>query len=280
MDSKRDDTELITQYCATRDAGLREEVILRYVPLVHYVLGRLGISQAMGADYEDAASQGLLGLIQAVDKFNPAYGTQFSTYATLRIRGKVIDHLRSQDWLSRGARKRARQVQDGIAHFWETHGRTPSDEELAAHLQLDLPKLQRALLDSSRGFVSLDMVVSAQGDEQASLHELLPDENTPEPQDSYEEQELRLNLAQAIRALPEREQLVLSLYYYEELTFKEIGSVLEVSESRVCQLHGRAVLNLRAFLERLQSKNLPGAEVAQNIPERIPLRNQAVPASR
>jgi len=280
MDAKRDDTELIAQYCATRDPGLREEVILRYVPLVHYVLGRLGISQAMGADYEDAASQGLLGLIQAVDKFNPSYGTQFSTYATLRIRGKVIDHLRSQDWLSRGARKRARLVQDGISHFWEIHGRTPSDEELAAHLQLELPKLQRALLDSSRGFVSLDMVVSAQGDEQASLHELLPDENTPEPQDSYEEQELRENLAQAIRSLPEREQLVLSLYYYEELTFKEIGSVLEISESRVCQLHGRAVLNLRAYLERLQNKNLPEVEIPQPLPERIQLKNQPAPVTR
>jgi RNA polymerase sigma factor for flagellar operon FliA len=254
MESKRDDSELIAQFCATHDPGLRDEVVLRYVPLVHFVLGRLGMSQAMGADYEDAASQGLLGLIEAVDRYNPAYGTQFSTYATLRIRGKVIDQLRAQDWLSRGARQRARLVQDGIAQLWEQLGRAPSDQELAAHLKLDADKLQRALVDGSRTFVSLDMVVSSEGEEQASLHELLPDESSLEPPESYEEQELQARLAQAIRSLPEREQLVLSLYYYEELTFKEIGAVLEVSESRVCQLHGRAVLSLRVFLQRSQEE--------------------------
>jgi RNA polymerase sigma factor for flagellar operon FliA len=250
MDAKRDDSELITRYCAARTPGLREEMILRYVPLVHFVLGRLGLSQAIGADYEDAASQGLLGLIEAVDKYNPAYGTQFSTYATLRIRGKVIDHLRPQDWLSRGARQRARLVQEGIAAFWEQHQRPPSDEELAAHLNLDLAKLHRAMMDGSRTFVSLDMVVSNDGDEQASLHEMLPDERQPEPQESYEDEELRLRLVDGIRQLPVREQQILSLYYFEELTFKEIGAVLEVSESRVCQLHGRAVLTLRMLLAR------------------------------
>jgi RNA polymerase sigma factor for flagellar operon FliA len=261
MEPKRDDSELIVQFCATHDPGLRDEVVLRYVPLVHFVLGRLGMSQALGPDYEDAASQGLLGLIEAVDRYNPAFGAQFSTYATLRIRGKVIDHLRSQDWLSRGARQRARLVQDGIAELWVQLGRAPTDQELAAHLKLDQDKLRRALVDGSRTFVSLDMVISAEGDDQASLHELLPDENGLEPPESYEEQELQARLGQAIRSLPEREQLVLSLYYYEDLTFKEIGAVLEVSESRVCQLHGRAVLSLRAFLERS-----PGESRSEAVP--------------
>lgn len=268
MDSRRDDSALITQYCTSHDPRLREEIILRYIPLVHFVLGRLGISQAMGADYEDASSQGLLGLIEAVDRYNPEYGTQFSTYATLRIRGKVIDHLRSQDWLSRGARQRARQAQEGIAYFWENFGRAPTDEELASHLQIDMSKLQRALIDGGRSFISLDMVLASEGEEQASLHELLPDENSLEPQESYEEQELQSRLADAIRALPEREQLVLSLYYYEELTFKEIGHILEVSESRVCQLHGRAVLSLKALLEQSQEEGEEEFDIAQRIPGR------------
>jgi RNA polymerase sigma factor for flagellar operon FliA len=250
MDSKRDDAEMITQYCTTRDPALREEIILRYVPLVHYVLGRLGISQTLGADYEDAASQGLLGLIEAVDRYNPAFGTQFSTYATLRIRGKAIDHLRSHDWLSRGARKRARQVQEGISTLWEKLERMPNDDELAEHLNLDISKVQQGLVDSSRMLVSLDTVIQANNDEENSLHELLPDETQPEPSEALEESELRAFLAQALRDLPRRDQLILSLYYYDELTFKEIGAVLEISESRVCQLHSRIMVTLQAMIKQ------------------------------
>jgi RNA polymerase sigma factor for flagellar operon FliA len=210
MDSKRDDTELIGKYIASHEPELRDEIIVRYVPLVHFVLGRLGLSQNMGADYEDAASQGLLGLIEAVDRYDTGYGTQFSTYATLRIRGKVIDHLRSLDWLSRGARQRARLVQNGISALWVTLQRAPTDEELAHHLNIELPKLRQSLQDSSRVIVSLDTVVP--GEDESCLHELLPDDSQVEPSDALEEVELKSRLAQALRSLSEREQLVLSLY--------------------------------------------------------------------
>ncbi|MCI0521613.1 MAG: FliA/WhiG family RNA polymerase sigma factor [Chloroflexi bacterium] len=248
MDVKRDDSDLIQQYCASREGRLREEIILRYVPLVHYVLGRLGISQSLGADYEDAASQGLLGLIEAVDRYDPSHGAQFSTYATLRIRGKAIDHLRAHDWLSRGARKRARIVQDGISTLWETLQRTPTDEEIASHLDMDVAKVQQALVDSSRMIVSLDAAVTADGEEETSLHELLPGEDQAEPSQAVEDDEMKALLAQALRSLPEREQMILSLYYYDELTFKEIGEVLSISESRVCQLHSRMMTTLKAML--------------------------------
>ncbi|NMC12027.1 MAG: FliA/WhiG family RNA polymerase sigma factor [Chloroflexi bacterium] len=249
MDTKRDDTELISQYVATHDPGLREELILRYVPLVHYVLGRLGLSQSLGQDYEDAASQGLLGLIEAVDRYDPGYKTQFSTYATLRIRGNIIDYLRLHDWLSRGARQKSRMVQEAISQLWEKYERPPTDEELAVYMNLDIEKLRQILVDSSHVFVSLDTTMTTEGDDIVSLHELISDENQAEPSSIFEEEEMKTILIDAIQSLPEREQLVLSLYYYENLTFKEIGAVLDVSESRVCQLHARIVMTLRGILE-------------------------------
>jgi RNA polymerase sigma factor for flagellar operon FliA len=250
MDARKDDAELMDHFLKTRDPHTREEIILRYIPLVHFVLGRLGISQAIGADYEDAASQGILGLIEAVDHYDASHGTQFSTYAILRIRGKVIDQLRSHDWLSRGARQRARQLQGAIDSFWEKHHRPPSDEELAEVLQWDEEGLRRAFIDSSHILLSLDTVVTGEGEETISLHEILADEEQENPDTAIENEELKETLIQIIQSLPEREQLVLSLYYYERLTFKEIGMVLDVSESRVCQLHTKAILSLRAKLKR------------------------------
>lgn len=251
MSTLRDDAELINRFVISRDSALREDIILRYVPLVHYVLGRLGMSRTMGSDYEDAVSQGLLGLIEAVDRYNPAYGTQFSTYATLRIRGRVLDHLRSLDWLSRTARRRAKTIQEATNTLWSSLGRAPSDEELAANLSIDMPTLQQALTDSARVIVSLDAVVETDGESDASLHELLADDRQSNPADAYDEQDLKSRLLLALKSLSEREQLVLALYYYEELTLKEIGAVLEVSESRVCQLHSRAIMNLRSALNHI-----------------------------
>lgn len=258
MEPTSTDAELITQYVSTHDPKLREELILRYVPLVHFVLGRLGLSQSMGADYEDAASQGLLGLIEAVDRYDPDHGAQLSTYATLRIRGNVLDHLRSLDWLSRGARRRARLVQDAITTLWQELLRSPTNEELAAYLDIDLPKVGQALIDSSRMIVSLDAVVDNNVRKNASLHEILPDESQADLSKRIEEDEMKSTLVETLLSLPERERLIMSLYYYDELTFKEIGAVLDVSESRICQLHGRAVMSLRAMLSHDTSRTQQG----------------------
>lgn len=254
MNANSQNTELIQKYLVHREPRLREEIILRHVPLVHFVLGRLGLSQNMGSDYEDAASQGLLGLIEALDRFDPCFGAQFSTYATLRIRGKVIDHLRSLDWLSRGARKRARQVQEAMAELWEKFERPPSEEELAQHLQINLPVVQQALLDASRVFVSLDTMSPESSADETSLHEMLADPTLENPCQALEEEELQMVLVDEIKQLPRRDQLILALYYHQELTFKEIGQILSISESRVCQLHGRLLLRLRA---RLSQHTLP-----------------------
>lgn len=241
-----DDAEQLARFVATRDPALREALILRYVPLVYYVLGRLGLSQALGPDYDDLASHGLLGLIEAVDRYDPRFGTQFSTYATLRVRGQVLDQLRARDWLSRTARRRARSVQGAVTTLWNQLGRAPADDELAAHLGLDVAQLRQSLAEASRVMLSLDSV--REDDDDGSLHEILADPNQVDPSDLSLEADLQTQLVLALKELPEREQLVLSLYYHDELTLKEIGAVLDLSESRVCQLHARAILSLRALL--------------------------------
>jgi len=244
------ESELLNQYAATKAPALREDMVLRYVSLVHFVLGRLGISQNIGTDYEDLVNQGLLGLIEAVDRYDAKFNTQFSTYATFRIRGKILDYLRSLDWLSRTARHRARDVRQAINALTDLNQRAPTDNELSEFMKIDVNKVQQALLDSSRVIVSLDAVVDYDDENDTSLYETIADENQHDPSDTVGETDLIARLSEVIKQLPEREQTVLSLYYYEELTLKEIGSVLGVSESRACQLHARAVMTLQSLLKQ------------------------------
>lgn len=242
------ENELLTDFLATRSPELREKLILSHVSLVHFVLSRLGINPSMREDYDEMANQGLLGLIEAVDRFDGSYGTRFSTYATVRIRGKVIDFLRSQDWLSRSARARVRAVQKAINSLCEQFQREPTEDEIAAHLGLDAVQVQRSLADTNCVLVSLDATLAHDPDEDSSLYDIYADESQVDPAEVNSENDLKERLGQAIRGLPEREQQLLSLYYFEDLTFKEIGAVLGITESRVCQLHARAVLSLKALL--------------------------------
>lgn len=239
---------ILEQFLANRRSEDRERLVLQSVPLVHYLLGRLGINREMGAEYEDLVHQGLLGLIDAVDRYDPSYGTRFSTFASVRIRGKILDYMRYSDWMPRSARRRVRAIQKTIATLWMELQREPTEEEIAEKLGLGLNEVQQGLSDSNRVFLSLDTSTELVQDEDGSLHERISDEKQPDPSGVAEEADLIENMADAIRLLPEREQTILSLYYYDELTFREIGKVLEITESRVCQLHARAVLNLKAIM--------------------------------
>ena len=240
--------DVLNQFVTTRSPELREKLVLQSVPLVHYLLARMGISQGGGTDYEDLAHQGLMGLIEAVDHFNPDFSAQFSTYASLRIRGKILDYLRTSDWMPRSARKRSRLIQKSITTLWSEKMREPTEEELAAHLGTTVEEVQQGLADSSRVLVSLDTMMDGEKSEEGSLHEYLHDEAQENPSVVVEQGNLIAEMADAIQNLSERERLILSLYYNDELTFKEIGKVLEITESRVCQLHARAILNLKAMM--------------------------------
>ena len=250
-------TDLLREYRLTRSPAIREKLVLDSVSLVHFILARLGLSIDMGPDHEDLVNQGLLALVEAIDRFDPSYGTQFSTYATLRIRGKIIDYLRSLDWLSRTARHRARSVQTAFEHLYEKNQQTPSDREVAEYLGIGQDQVEQALVDANRVILSLDSLQEPTADGDLSVYETLEDTSQPDPAELVTDADQKAQMLRAIQELPVREQLILSLYYYEEMTLKEIGRVLDVSESRVCQLHARAVLSLKT---RLSSGEAPAAK--------------------
>jgi RNA polymerase sigma factor for flagellar operon FliA len=208
----------------------------------------MGITQERGSDYEDLAHQGLLGLIDAVDHFDPKFNTRFSTYASLRIRGKVLDYLRTSDWMPRTARKRSRMIQKSISTLWAENSREPTENEIASHLGVNVEDVQQGLSDSNRVLVSLDMMMDSGQDGDSSLYERFSDEKQENPSVVFEKESLIEEMADALHDLSEREQLLLSLYYNDGLTFKEIGKVMDITESRVCQLHARVILSLKAMM--------------------------------
>ncbi len=225
--------------------------MVAYSPLVKYVAGRMGSGLPAHVEESDLISYGLGGLISAIERFDLSREIKFETYAITRIRGAIIDELRSLDWVPRSVRARAREFERVNMRLEAKLHRAPSDEEIAAELEITLDEFQDALLQISNStIVALDELwsVSDSGGDQVSLLDTLPDRGAPDPQVLVDESELRDRVADAIAALPEREKLVVALYYYENLTLREIGEVLGVTESRVSQLHTKAVLRLRSKL--------------------------------
>ena len=243
------------RYAAERDPGIREQLILQYAPLVKYVVGRLAIMLPRILDSDDVLSIGTMGLIEAVDRYDPSTGVKFQTYAISRIRGAILDELRSLDWIPRSARQRSAEIAKTFARLESVLGRSPTDEEVAKELGLDMHQYQQASLSAAAVIISLETPVAGpdgQGDDLgAPLVETIESTATPSPSQALEEGELLDGLAGAIASLSERDRTLLSLYYEQELTMKEISAVLEVSESRVCQLHSRALHRLRAHMGSL-----------------------------
>ncbi|MCE7007709.1 FliA/WhiG family RNA polymerase sigma factor [Kibdelosporangium philippinense] len=239
---------LWTEYGKERDQPLRDRLVLHYAPLVKYVAGRVGTGLPAHVDVGDLIQSGIFGLVDAIEKFEPERGLKFETYAMQRIRGAILDDLRQQDWVPRSVRGRAREVERALERLGAKLQRQPSDAELAAELDIsvrDLHELYAQLQLTS--VVALDELVAA-GRGTASLAETLPDEGAEDPVATLVDLDNRRQLAGAIEQLNERDRIVVTLYYFENLTLAEIGKVLGVTESRVCQLHTRAVLRLRAKL--------------------------------
>jgi len=232
----------------SKDEGLRERLILHYSPLVKYVAGRVSVGLPATIEQADLVSYGIFGLIDAIEKFDISRHIKFETYAINRIRGAIIDELRAIDWIPRSVRFKAREVERALSELEARLLRPPSDGELAEELGVSVDDLQETLNQINLvSVVALDELMSVGGEkgESVSLVDTLADTKAADPELSFESEETRHILAQAINHLPERERLVITLYYYEGLTLAQIGQVLGVTESRVCQMHTKAVLQLR-----------------------------------
>jgi RNA polymerase sigma factor for flagellar operon FliA len=246
-----DVTEIWRTFRRTGDQALRDRLILMYAPIVKYVAGRLGSGLPAHVDEGDLVSYGLLGLISAIERYDPDRDVKFETYAIARIKGSILDELRALDWVPRSVRSRARQIERAMSELEARLGRAPSDEELAKKVGVTVEELENTLTDISRSSIAaLDELwtISGSGGDQVALIDTIEDTQGPEPQSAFAQTELREMVADAITSLPEREKLVITLYYYEDLTLREIGEVLGVTESRVSQLHTKAVLRLKARL--------------------------------
>jgi RNA polymerase sigma factor for flagellar operon FliA len=233
------------------DQALRERLILHYSPLVKYVAGRVGVGLPPNIEQSDLVSYGIFGLIDAIEKFDISRAIKFETYAISRIKGAIIDELRAIDWIPRSVRYKAREVEKAYAALESRLHRTPTEAEVAAELGIALEELHAIFSQVSFvNVIALDELLNVGGDrgDKLSLVDTLEDTKAEDPVAVFETEETKYLLARAINTLPEREKIVVTLYYYEGLTLAEIGQVLGVTESRICQMHTKAVLQLRGKL--------------------------------
>lgn len=247
MTERRADIEqLWADYKTSRDQEARDKLIVQYSPLVKYVAGRVGVGLPRNVEQADLTSFGVFGLIDAIEKFDPERGYKFETYAIARIKGAILDELRSIDWVPRSVRSKARTLERAMAKLELQNHRTPTDKEVAEEMGVSEAQLQTTLSQISFvGVAALDeMLSSGERGESVTLGDTVADSEEG-PMGIYEVEEMRQILAESINRMPEREKIVLTLYYYEGLTLAEIGRVLGVTESRVCQIHTKAVLQLR-----------------------------------
>lgn len=245
----KDTADLWSEFTKHNKRKAREELIVHYTQLVKYVVGRLALHLPPSVQEEDLIGYGVLGLIEAVDRFDPTRGIKFETFAVTRIRGYILDSLRHLDLLSRSARRQAREVEEAISQLSQLLGRLPDDIEVANHLSLTLDQYYDRLLNANSLIISLDQPLMVSSDDSYSLYDSLEDPHVPTPDTQLDDEEMKVELIAAIRALPEREQVMISLYYNDGLTMKEIGQVMGVSESRVSQMHAKTMLTLRSLIK-------------------------------
>ncbi len=245
---------LWSKYQDDGDPAIRDALILNYSPLVKYVASRVSVGLPQNVEHADLVSYGMFGLIDAIDKFEPDRGFKFETYAISRIKGAILDELRSIDWVPRSVRSKVRSVEKAFAKLEAREGRAPTDDEVAAELGWTEPQFQQVLSQIAVvGMAALDEILLVGGDrgEALTLGDTIAD-SSHGPTGAFEATETRQMLSQAINGMPQREKVVLTLYYYESLTLSEIGRVLGVTESRVCQIHTKAMIQLRSRLAGLE----------------------------
>lgn len=237
--------KLLEEYAKSKNAELREKIILEYAPLVKVVAGRLSMYLGYNVEYEDLVSYGIFGLIDAIDKFDYMKEVKFETYASLRIRGSILDQIRKMDWIPRTIRQKQKKIDSVIREIEQETGHAASDEEIAKALGITDDEYEEWQSQMKiTGLVSLNEYIE-QGSDVSQDYSRHTTSQFTSPEESIEKEELTKVLGEALELLTEKERKVITLYYYEELTLKEISNVLEVSESRVSQLHTRALQKMK-----------------------------------
>ena len=236
----------------------REEVIIRYSPMIKYVANRIAMRLPPHIEVDDLISVGVLGLMDAISKYDSSRGAKFKTYAEFRVRGAILDELRAMDWVPRSIRQKASSVDKVVQSLQVKLSRSPEDQEVAKEMGISLEQFHTTLNETkSIPVFSLDdLGIAKDSGEQQSLLDCLAGKADADPQTQIRLTELKEIIAKAIDTLPEKERLMVSLYYYEELTMKEIGAVLEITESRVSQIHSKAVYRLRTKLKAIIAEEL------------------------
>jgi RNA polymerase sigma factor for flagellar operon FliA len=244
--------ELWKKYSETKDQSIKEQLILEYADLVKYVAGRLSIYFGSNVEYDDLVGYGVFGLIDAIDKFDLTKKVKFETYASLRIRGAIIDSIREQDWAPRSLRKKGKELERAYSELENQLGHSATDQEIADKLGITIEELTKLLQEVNVSqMISLDDYLEQNHETGFDSYSMQRESNSPEQR--MEIVELKEILADSIEKLPEKERIVVTLYYYEELTLKEISLIMKVSESRISQLHTKAIMRMRGKLERLKS---------------------------
>lgn len=233
------------KYTKKKDQNIREELILHYLYLVKFTAGRLYINYKNAVEYDDLMSYGIFGLIDAIEKYDFSRGIKFDTYAQIRIRGAIIDYLREIDWIPRSVRQKAKEIENAYVEVENEKGESATDEEVASKLGITLSEFHKKIHSiSSYTIVSLDEYLDQNREINLDTEDLIIS-----PENRIENEEFKKILADIIDELPEKEKRIIALYYFEELTYKEIGSILQVSESRVSQLHTKAIIKLKNKLK-------------------------------
>ncbi|NMA65994.1 MAG: FliA/WhiG family RNA polymerase sigma factor [Clostridiaceae bacterium] len=244
--------QLWKKYIETREQAIKERLIIEYSDLVKYVAGRLSIYFGTNVEYDDLVGYGVFGLIDAIDKFDLSKNVKFETYASLRIRGAIIDAIREQDWAPRTLRKKSKELEKTYSEIENKLGRSATDKEVAEKMGISLDELHKLLQE-----VNMSQMISLEDyleqNHETGFDPLSLERDEEQPEERMEVIELKEILADAVEKLPEKEKMVVTLYYYEELTLKEISKIMGVSESRVSQLHTKAILRMRGKLERIKS---------------------------
>jgi RNA polymerase, sigma 28 subunit, SigD/FliA/WhiG len=244
--------ELWKKYKETRDPAIKEQLILEYADLIKYVAGRLSIYFGSNVEYEDLVGYGVFGLIDAIEKFDIDKKVKFETYASLRIRGAIIDSIRELDWAPRSLRKKGKELEKAYYEVENRLGHSASDQEIADHLGITTDELNKLVQE-----VSMSQMISLEDyldqNHETGIDALTVDMDSMRPEQRMEVVELRETLADAIEKLPEKERMVVTLYYFEELTLKEISQIMKVSESRISQLHTKAIMRMRSRLGQMKS---------------------------